>query len=57
MASIQKRSEEIARSRKKAEPSALQSLLQSLLKIMSLLLQGYLLEYTRDPENISQADS
>jgi hypothetical protein len=55
MTSIPKRSEEITRSRRKAEPIALLALLQPLLKIMSLLLQRHLIGYTPAPANVSQA--
>jgi hypothetical protein len=53
MTSIHKRREEITTSRRRAEPDALHELLQPLLKIMSLLLQGQLLGYTPVPANIS----
>jgi hypothetical protein len=57
MTSIPKRREEITRNRRKAEPIALPELLQPLLKIMSLLLQGHLIGSTPDPDNISQVDN
>jgi hypothetical protein len=55
MTSIQKRTEEIMRNRRKAEPNALHALLEPLLKSMSLLLQRHLIGYTPVPANVSQA--